>query len=1197
MQQGWLRSGIIVLFLGVIFCYWLPVAASTSTCPEGGKCIFNDTGPILIKSQKGDIKLQATSTLNNIYLNYVDTASYGLGVSAGGALYHNGNVIVVADGEFYGISISGLSGGLLGQIGTYAPEDLLKLKNSQQVFTFSTSTAYWGVNDITHSVNGLSNIYSWLTTNLVGQLAFVRDSDSTSSRQYLQYRFNNVNSPNDWDEWTEVCDISNNCRNFFNVSLDNNSNNSLVMYQDPDILIDSGLKVIDPSLLSDCSNLYTSSGVIGCGSGGGGGGGGLSGLGTANYLSKWSDTSTLADSILYEDSNKIGLGTTSPYTQLHIYNNSEGPIISLSGLDIKYRGLTIKDTNNSEKWFVGNNDSNNFVIRATGSNDILTVGASSGNVGIGTASPEEQLTITKNFRLSPTTHENLNGIIYKDGNRFIHDFNYGYSGSTTTVGQNTFIGINAGNLTMGEGVISPFQASYNVGVGASAFTSNTSGNYNTAVGASSLYSNTSGANNTAFGYSALTSNMSGNYNTAVGASSLYSNTSGYNTAVGYASLYSNISGNYNTAVGASSLYSNTSSANNTAVGYYALYFNTSGISNTALGSYALYNNTSGNSNTALGYHAFYNNKTGSTNVAVGINAGMLDASSQPLIGSTNSIFLGGSTKAQSNDQTNQIVIGVNAIGAGSNSVVLGNTSITKTLLRGDIGIGTSSPATKLHIYDASSGPIITLSGLDTNYRGLVIKDTSDAEKWFIGSNTSTNTNFVIRATSSNDILTISSSNGNVGIGTTPDATYKLSINGTIKTNLTSATPGSYCLYVNQDGVIGAKTSDCGTATGGGDNLGDHTATQNIKLNGYWLSGDGGSEGVYVDTGGNVGIGASSSLGSRMVIKGSGSDSLASALNVQNSSGNSLLYVRNDGRVGIGSTSPSVSLVVNGNVIAGTPTADGHLATKAYVDSSVKLWVNNGTSLYASSTGWSVGIGTTSPDTKLHIYDATSGPIISLSGSDSNYRGLAIKNTSNNEKWFIGNNTSSNSFVIRANNSNDVLTVSSSAGNVGIGSSSPGYTLSVSGTGYFSNTVTAAPPTATGNVATKGYVDNLISELSVGPTIFVGLSTTVMSPNQSGYSGVNNNICQAVSSTSHLCTVEDILEIVNNGQAITIPTTSVGYWISNGPPGYTANANDCAGFTTSSPNFLGAVWMRNDSYPNGVGALRYCNATGYFACCK
>ncbi len=1027
MQQGWLRSGIIVLFLGVIFCYWLPVAASTSTCPEGGKCIFNDTGPILIKSQNGDIKLQATSTLNNIYLNYVDTASYGLGVSAGGALYHNGNVIVVADGEFYGISISGLSGGLLGQIGTYAPEDLLKLKNSQQVFTFSTSTAYWGVDDTTHSVNGLSTIYSWLTTNLVGQLAFVRDSDSTSSRQYLQYRFNNVNSPNDWDEWTEVCDISNNCRNFFNVSLDNNSNNSLVMYQDPDILIDSGLKVIDPSLLSDCSNLYTSSGVIGCGSGGGGGGGGLSGLGTANYLSKWSDTSTLADSILYEDSNKIGLGTTSPYTQLHIYNNSEGPIISLSGLDIKYRGLTIKDTNNSEKWFVGNNDSNNFVIRATGSNDILTVGASSGNVGIGTASPEEQLTITKNFRLSPTTHENLNGIIYKDGNRFIHDFNYGYSGSTTTVGQNTFIGINAGNLTMGEGVISPFQASYNVGVGASAFTSNTSGNYNTAVGASSLYSNTSGANNTAFGYSALTSNTSGNYNTAVGASSLYSNTSGYNTAVGYASLYSNISGNYNTAVGASSLYSNTSSYSNTALGYYALYSNISGYNtavgyaslrsnisgnyNTAVGASSLYSNTSSDNNTALGYYALYNNKAGSNNVAVGIRAGNLVSAGSALTKPTNSIFLGAETKAQLDDQTNQIVIGVNAIGAGSNSVVLGNTSITKTLLRGDIGIGTSSPATKLHIYDASSGPIITLSGLDTNYRGLVIKDTSDAEKWFIGSNTSTNTNFVIRATSSNDILTVGTSNGNVGIGTMPDDIVKLNVAGTIKTNLTTTTEGiSRCLYVDKDGVISAKTSDCGTDSSS--------------------------------------------------ISGSGTDNYLTKWSNANTLGTSTIY-------------------------------------------------DNGT-------------------------------------------------------------------------------------NVSIGTTSSEGTLMVSGTGYFTGILKVATPVTSSDAVNLSYLIEAMK--STHDVIFAGHTGPDYNGANGGYDNANA-ICDTAYDGSHICTTEDILRIINSGNVNSIPTTTIGYWIVNGPPAYTANANDCVGFTTSSSAMLGNVWIKPPEYPNSFGILRHCNQEHQFACCK
>lgn len=36
--------------------------------------------------------------------------------------------------------------------------------------------------------------------------------------------------------------------------------------------------------------------------------------------------------------------------------------------------------------------------------------------------------------------------------------------------------------------------------------------------------------------------------------------------------------------------------------------------------------------------------------------------------------------------------------------------------------------------------------------------------------------------------------------------------------------------------------------GGADNLGNHTATQNIKLNGNYLSNDGGNEGVFVSTG-------------------------------------------------------------------------------------------------------------------------------------------------------------------------------------------------------------------------------------------------------------------------------------------------------------------------------------------------------------
>lgn len=64
----------------------------------------------------------------------------------------------------------------------------------------------------------------------------------------------------------------------------------------------------------------------------------------------------------------------------------------------------------------------------------------------------------------------------------------------------------------------------------------------------------------------------------------------------------------------------------------------------------------------------------------------------------NSVFIGYDTRANADGETNQIVIGASAIGAGSNSVVLGNNNITKTLLKGNVGIGVISPdSAKLQI--------------------------------------------------------------------------------------------------------------------------------------------------------------------------------------------------------------------------------------------------------------------------------------------------------------------------------------------------------------------------------------------------------------------------------------------------------------------------------------------------------------------
>ena len=71
----------------------------------------------------------------------------------------------------------------------------------------------------------------------------------------------------------------------------------------------------------------------------------------------------------------------------------------------------------------------------------------------------------------------------------------------------------------------------------------------------------------------------------------------------------------------------------------------------------------------------------------------------------------------------------------------------------------------------------------------------------------------------------------------------------------------------------------------------------------------------IDDGTNVGIGLISPT-SKVHIHGADSTSSNYALKVDNSASSPLLYVRNDGKVGIGTSTPSAKLDVNGQVVAG-----------------------------------------------------------------------------------------------------------------------------------------------------------------------------------------------------------------------------------------------------------------------------------------
>jgi len=157
-----------------------------------------------------------------------------------------------------------------------------------------------------------------------------------------------------------------------------------------------------------------------------------------------------------------------------------------------------------------------------------------------------------------------------------------------------------------------------------------------------------------------------------------------NTVVGVSAFVSNISGHNCSVFGKFALQSNTTGIMNTALGAGALLSNTTGSYNSGLNEGALYKNTTGSNNTSAGFEALYMLEGAyNDNTAFGYRAGKFQADGiTALITPSNSLYIGSRAKGLNNSDVNSIVIGFDATGAGANSVVLGNSSITKTVLRG-----------------------------------------------------------------------------------------------------------------------------------------------------------------------------------------------------------------------------------------------------------------------------------------------------------------------------------------------------------------------------------------------------------------------------------------------------------------------------------------------------------------------------------
>jgi hypothetical protein len=611
---------------------------------------------------------------------------------------------------------------------------------------------------------------------------------------------------------------------------------------------------------------------------------------------------------------------------------------------------------------------------------------------------------------------------------------------SNTIGtHNTAIGLNTlrYNTTGGN----------NIAIGYRSLENNDTGVLNTAIGQNALRYNTTGVSNAAIGNQALRSNTTGNDNTAIGNESLQANTTGnHNTAIGQATLFTNTSGNHNTALGLNALRLNTTGSNNIAIGNESLYSNTTGTSNTAIGLNTLRANTTGGYNTAIGREALRYNTTGSSNTAIGYNAGrfIADGSTANAI-TDNSIFIGRNTRVLANNQTNQIVIGDSAIGLGSNTVVLGDTNITTTALRGNVGIGTSTPSQRLDVNgDVRIRGDIFDSTNTSGTTGQVLTSTPSGIQW-------SNVDAVITG-STTDKLNISDFNSFTA-NTLPSTYFRQSGN-TFGVTALLGTNDNQDLAFETNGTVRMSVLS-------GGNVGIGTNNPSTKLNVKGDSGDiirfedtGGVAGVLGATGsginrmylgygaehlsifssGNIGIGTTSPT-SRLQVKGGGSTSSTTGLRVEDSNGISSLVIRDDRRIGMGVDNPSTQLHISGTSLS----------------NPLLINTSGGTTGLVVNNSGNVGIGTTSPS---HLLDVHGNARVMGNGlntyfriqSDASNRESRILFINHAQRFNVGIPANTNNFSIQSSNGGTPTSigVDFNTGNVGVGISDPSAQLHISG---------------------------------------------------------------------------------------------------------------------------------------------------------
>ena len=614
----------------------------------------------------------------------------------------------------------------------------------------------------------------------------------------------------------------------------------------------------------------------------------------------------------------------------------------------------------------------------------LFVDDTNNRVGINTNTPSVTLDVNGDLKVSGELQFTAQGT----NNIYLGPSGTGNLSNNTTAARNLAAG--SGSMT------SLTSGTDNVALGFNAGASITEGDGNVAIGAYSLDAATGASGQSvAVGYQSLTAQTSGTNNTGLGHRAIGSNTDGdNNVAVGDNALYAANSPDKSTAVGSQALDGgNNTSTENTAVGWKSMGATGGGDYNTAVGTESL-RNVTGSSNVAIGSQALRSISSGANNVAVGRNAGRYESDGATIINPTQSVYIGSSTESGVTDGTpsNEIVIGYGATGNGDNTVTLGNTSITETILQGSVGIGTTSPASKMHVDFTADFDGLRIQNSTRGHNYLLSTAGGSAEYFNIYDLDNSRNLFTIGDsgatiyTGGNPSITVDSSS-NVGIGTTSPS-HPLTLHSTgngIKFEVSDTVDANYRIQVDGDDIkIGSSTASDQIFISGNTERMRITSGGQISATG---AGTAAAPSIIVagdsDTGwyrpaGNT-IGFSTAGTERMRIDSSGNSTFY---------GNTLIDNGVDSTLFIGKGSEGVDGVTKIKSYQSGADTD-QLGLQFYVHPSATGSASTELAMTIDHNK-NVGIGTTSPNAALEIHgnlnigDGTSVTSIGLQRNSANY---------------------------------------------------------------------------------------------------------------------------------------------------------------------------------------------------------------------